>query len=62
MPAPRKCPSELRERAQRLDAEARAEETSMPLSRPVLHICGEPIACEESILAVPGEPRCAQET
>jgi len=38
MPAPRKYPPELRERAQRLVAEARAEEPSLSLDRAVLRI------------------------
>lgn len=38
MPAPRKYPPELRERAQRLVAEARAEEPSLSLNQAVLRI------------------------
>jgi transposase len=38
MPAPRKYPPELRERAQRLVAEARAEEPSMSLNQAVSRI------------------------
>jgi transposase len=38
MPAPRKYPPELRERAQRLVTEARAEDPSLPVNQVVLRI------------------------
>jgi transposase len=38
MPAPRKYPNELRERAQRLDVEAREQEPDLSLNAAVLRI------------------------
>lgn len=38
MPAPRKCPPELRERAQRLVVEAREQEPNLSLNQAVLRI------------------------